>query len=82
MNATQKKLIISWLAGNGMASDRMNAGQGGQSLPPWFYAAMRAFQRHGVTAENFDDKIKTGDPKKIFDSLDKLIERENANTTA
>jgi hypothetical protein len=73
MNPTQKKIVIAWLAGDGSLADRMNAESGGETLPNWFYKGMEAFEKAGVTADNFDADTSTGSGKKILDRFEELI---------
>lgn len=67
--------VKNWLAGDGSAYDRMNAGQGGTGLPQWFKDYCETCQKLGVTADNFDKRIRPG--LKLYKLLADLSDRES-----
>jgi hypothetical protein len=67
--------VKNWLAGDGNAYDRMNAGQGGTGLPQWFKDYCETCSQSGVTFENFDRKVKLG--SKLYKLLADLAESQS-----
>lgn len=48
------KEIKAILADGGTAYDRMNAGQGGEGIPPGFFKLVEQLKAEGLTLENYD----------------------------